>query len=318
MANGEIRYSREVSYNMGLPFCDTTLYRVKGKRRQPRALGKPTSEAQARVNERNAQMTFVRYANANFEEGRDHYITLTFDEGHRPATREEARRHASNFLRRVKRAWDRLKGDPSTRVTGTLAQDDAEKGGRVFKYLYVIEGGDGKRIHIHLLMTGGLTEARIRELWGKAEILNVRTLQASDKGYEALSVYLTKQGRLDGEHRWYGSRNLDKPEAAELNAGISAEDMDELARSIEDINAGVGIGVHTTAERYAPVEERYPGYYMAEAEAIRIEQFREWVIHVKLYRKDSAPGKREAKRRRIEERIHKSGQMVIGLGRGRI
>lgn len=284
MGKGEIRYSREASYNMGLPFCDTTIYRVKGKRRQPRALGKPTSAAQEKINERNARMAFQRSANANFRDGEDSFVTLTFDEAHKPATREAARHIMTNFLRRAKRAWARATG----------------REGRELKYLYVIEGGDGKRIHIHLLMTGGLSEAVVRELWGMAEIVNLRTLQANDRGFEALSVYLTKQGRLSGEHRWYGSRNLDKPACAELNGQISAEDTERLAREIGDINAGVGVGVKTTAERFAPVEERYPGYYLAEAEAIWIEEFREWVIHLKLYRRDSEPGKRETKRRRLE------------------
>jgi len=290
MANGDIRYTRETSYNMGPGFCDTLLYRVKGKRRQPRALGKATSEAQARVNERNAIMNLNRIVNANFEDGRDLYITLTFDEAHYPATRAEVRLLMRNFLRRVKRAH----------VALNILSNNAFEAVREFKYLYVIEGGDGKRMHPHLLMTGGLSESRIRELWGMADIVNVRTLQASSNGFEALSAYLTKQGRINGEHRWYGSRNLERTGYAELNAGISAEATDELARAIEDINAGVGKGVETTEERYAPVESRYPGYYMSEAEAIYIEQFREWVIHIKLYRRDTDPGRREAKRRRSE------------------
>lgn len=293
--SGEIRYSRETSYNMGLDYCDTVLFKVKGQRRGKRSLGKPTSEAQAVVNERNARMNLLRLVNANFREGKDLYITLTFDEAHRPDTRADAKRLTDNFIRRMKRAWDKA---------GFISP---------FKWLYVIEGADGKRLHVHLLMSGGLSEACIRRLWGMADIVNVKILQASDKGYEALSVYLTKQGRLTGEHRWYASRTMERPGYAELNAGISADDMEELAHAIEDINADRDKGVKTTAERYSPVESRYPGYFLAEAEAVWLEQFREWVIHIKLYRKDSAVGVREAKRRRLEERclrdLHRSGVM---------
>ena len=279
-----ITYSRETSYNMGLDFCDTILFKVRGRRRGRRSLGKPTSEAQAVVNERNARMKFARSANANFKEGRDLYVTFTFDEYHYPATRSQAKALTDKFLRRMKWAWKKLDN------------------GLPFKWLYVIEGDDGKRIHIHMLMTGGLPHDSIKRLWGMSDIVNVRILQASDKGYEALSVYLTKQGRLTGEHRYYCSRNMDTPEYAELNCGISADDMEDLARTIEDINIGAGKGEATTAQRYAPVESRYPGYYLAEAQAVYLEQFHEWVIHIKLYHKDSQPGRRETKRRRAEER----------------
>ena len=78
--------------------------------------------------------------------------------------------------------------------------------------------------------------------------------------------------------------------------------MEELAKEIEDINAHIGEGVIPTAERYAAIEERYPGYYLAEASAVHIEQFREWVIHVKLYRKDTEAGRLEKRRRAAEMR----------------
>ena len=282
--SGEIRYSRETSYNMGLDYCDTVLFKVRGHRRGKRSLGKPTSEAQAVVNERNARMNLLRTINANFKEGRDLYVTLTFDKAHGPDTRSDAKTVMGKFLRRVKWAWIKLQ---------SLLP---------FKWLYVIEGGDGKRIHIHLLMTGGLSAEKIKELWGMAEIVNVKVLQASEKGYEALSVYLTKQGRLMGEHRWYSSRNMDKPGYAELNAGISSDAMEELAHAIEDIRAKKDEGIVPTGERYAPVESRYPGYFLANADAVYLEQFKEWVIHIKLYRKDSPVGVKEAKRRRAEER----------------
>ena len=281
---GRITYSRETAYNMGLDYCDTLLFKVRGPRRGRRSLGKPTSEAQAVVNERNARMTFLRLSNANFLEGRDLYVTLTFDKYHCPKTRIEAKALMDKYIRRLKWAWKKLNN------------------GLPFKWLYVIEGDDGKRIHVHILMTGGLAADVIKHLWGMADIVNVRVLQSSGKGYEGLSVYLTKQGRLTGEHRYFASRNMDKPECAEINTGISADDMEELARSIEDINAGVGIGEQTTAQRYAPVENRYPGYFLAEADAVYLESFKEWVIHIKLYRKDTPTGVAEAKRRRAEEK----------------
>lgn len=301
-----IDYSRETGYNMGLEYCDALLYRVRCKPKQRRALGKPTSETQTVVNERNMKLNFERNLHANFIEARDLYITLTFREGENPATRADAKHAMDNFWRRVKRAWEK-----SGVSTWEIVHHKGEK--LPLKYIYVIEGGDGKRIHIHLAMTGGLNWQEIKVLWGMADEVNVKILQGSKNGMEALSKYLTKQGGLaKGEHHWYGSRNLSKPDYAERNNQISREDMEELARAIEDINARVGEGVTPTEERFAPVEERYPGYYLAEADAKYIEQFREWVIHIKLYRKDTEAGKLEKKRRAAEVREIKARRAKFG------
>ena len=291
-----IEYSRETGYNMGMEYCDTILYRVRCKPKQRRALGKPTSETQAVVNERNMKLNFKRVLHANFLEGRDLYVTLTFREGENPATRADAKRAADNFWRRVKRAWEKRGAS-----TWEIQHHKGEK--LPLKYLYVIEGGDGKRIHIHLAMTGGLAWQEIKVLWGMADEVNVKILQGSKNGMEALSRYLTKQGGLaKGEHHWYGSRNLSKPDYGERDNRISRETMEELADVIEDINAGKGEGVIPTDERYAPIEERYPGYYLAEAEAVYVEQFKEWVLHIQLYRQDTEAGKLEKKRRAAELR----------------
>lgn len=281
---GYINFSREVTHNEDRAYCDVMLYRVKGKRGQRRSLGKPTTEVMERINQINAERACERLIVANFTEGKDHYVTLTFDRVHYPESRAKAKRLVDNFLRRVK--WFLGK------------RGEAE----LFKYIYVIEGDDGKRIHVHMVMTGLLSQAELFHLWGKSEIINVKVLQGSERGFEALGKYLNKQGRLKGEHRWYGSRNLARPKVEEVNNRISAEDMEELGRAIEDINAHVGEGFKTTAERYAPVESRYDGYYLAEASAVYLEAFREWFIHCKLYRKDTPAGVMETERRKREEK----------------
>lgn len=289
----EIRYTRETGYNMGQPYCDTVLFAVRGPRKGRRSLGKPTSAAQEVVNERNARKHFMRVANANFEDGRDIKVDLTFDEASVPATRKECKRLTDNFLRRLKRAWKSRGID------------------RELRYLYVIEGSDGKRFHVHLLMTGGMGYVEIRSLWGMADVVNVRTLQANQNGFEALSVYLTKQGKLaDGEHRWYGSRNLVKPDYEERNAKIPMDEVAELGEYIQN-ELEVGVGVIPTEERYAPIEERYPGYFCSEAEAKYIEQFKEWVISIQLYRWDTPAGEKEKKRRRLEKRAIEERKALI-------
>lgn len=278
---GMIRFAREVVYNNDLEYCDAVICQVTAPRRARRVLGKPTTEAQAVVNERHAKLKFQRYSNANFVDGRDICVHLTFDKAHKPASRTECKKLMTNFLRRVKNAWKNIE--------------------RPLKWLYVIEGEDGKRIHVHMLMTGGLTAAKIKALWGMAQIVNVDTLQASNQGFAALGIYLNKQGRLEnGEHRWYGSRNLVDPKREELNAKIPLDEVAELGRYIQD-EMYADEGIISTAERFAPVESRYEGYYCSEATAKHLEQFNEWVITVQLYRKDTPMGKAEKRRREDEE-----------------
>ena len=294
--NAMVSYYRDTVHNPGLEYCDVTMYRCKAKKGQRRSLGKPTRESQEMVNERNRRMAFTRMVHANFTEDRDVAVLLTFDPEHKVESRDEAKAEMDKFWRRVKRAWDKREL--------TAWENEHNKGERLpLRYIYVIEGGDGKRIHVHVIMTGGMTGQEIKTLWGKAYVVNVRPLQGSATGMEALANYLSKQGSLEkGEHHWYASRNMVKPEAAEHNGQIGKDSVEELAKEIEDINAHIGEGVTPTEERYAAIEERYPGYYLAEASAVHIEQFGEWVIHLKLYRKDTEAGKRETKRRRDERR----------------
>ena len=281
---GMIRFSREQGYNMGLDYCDTSIYTVKAPRAARRKLGKPSRPCQENLNERNAKLRFKRIIEANMTEGKDVCVLLTFDETHRPETRAEAKKHMVNFIRRLRRAWETM--ELPCKPCG----------------LYVIEGGDGKRIHIHAVMRGGMPASELKELWGMAGIVNVDILQPNRNGLEALSRYLEKQGKLsDGEHRWYRFGELVEPDVEEMNGKMPLDEVAELGRYIQD-EMEAGADTIPTSERYAPIESRYSGYFCSEAEAKYLEQFGEWVVHIKLYRKDTPIGVQEQKRRRLEER----------------
>lgn len=281
---GMIRFARETMYNAGLEYCDTSIYAVKAPRKARRKLGKPSRPCQEALNDRNAKMRLKRLIEANFIEGKDIFVTFTFDKGHRPATRAEARKLFVNFLRRLRRAWKSMGigGEPHG--------------------IYVLEGKDGGHIHIHVVMSCGMDYVTLKDLWGMALFVNVKILQGVEGGFDPLSKYLNKQGKLsDGERRWYRFGELAEPSSEELNAKMPLDEVAELGKYVRD-EMQAGVDVIPTAQRYAPIEERYPGYYLAEAEAKYIEEFREWVIHVKLYRKDTPSGQMEKERRKQEER----------------
>ena len=182
---GTIRFSRESMYNAGMEYCDTTIYTVKAPRKARRKLGKPSRPCQEALNERNAKLRLKRLIEANFTEGKDIFVTFTFDKGHKPETRAEARKLFANFLRRLRRAW-KAKG-----IAG---------GPRGF---FIPEGKDGGHIHIHVVMSAGMDYETVKELWGMALFVNFKILQGVEGGFDPLSKYLNKQGKLgEGERRW--------------------------------------------------------------------------------------------------------------------
>ena len=281
--SGMIRYSRETMHNAGMEYCDTSIFTARAPRNVRRKLGNPSRPCQEALNERNAKLRLKRLIEANFVEGKDIFVTFTFDKGHKPETRAEARKIFGNFLRRLRRAW---------KAAGISEE---------LKGIYVLEGKDGGHIHIHVVMTAGLDQETIKDLWGMALFVNVKILQGVEGGFDPLSKYLNKQGKLaEGERRWYRFGKLAEPSCEELNAKIPLDDVAELGQYIQD-EMYADEGVISTAERFAPVEDRYPGYFCAKAEAKFLESFREWVIHVNLYRKDTPAGVAEQNRRRQEE-----------------
>ena len=132
---------------------------------------KPTSEGQAKLNYINSQKELVRLLNANFTEN-DLEVHLTYRDEYLPTTREEADRRLRNYLRRLKRRYNKL---------------DIE-----LKYVYVTEGGDGKRFHHHVTLSGGLTRDELEALWGFG-YANSRRLIFNENGVEGLAKYITKQ-----------------------------------------------------------------------------------------------------------------------------
>ena len=194
---------------------------------------KATSEAQARLNQRNAEKRLLRLAEANFGES-DYYFTGTIEGPDLPDWRT-MQRLARAFLRR----WNRAR-----------KKAGLENG----KYIYVIEGHDDgdrkKRLHWHALLEGGLDRAEIKRLWshGRARVDELDTRRP--EGLAPLMKYLSKGPQ--GKKRWAGSRNLKKPAVSWADRKISAR----TARKIAEEKAGSG----------AALEALYPGHEVIDIE----------------------------------------------------
>ncbi len=221
-------FIRENVYICGA-YMDTEIYPVFGLSGKRRGRCKPTSEIQEKINQRNAEKKLVRLVHTNFTE-KDIALHLTHREH---VTAEEARRALQNYLRRVKRAWK-------------------ERGLPALKYISCTEfGGEGGRVHHHLIVNGGLSRDELEELWGLG-YANSKRLQFGEEGVAALTHYMAKSHEF--YKRWNASRNLIKPEPITRDGVIGRRETEEMVRAIDEKRAAVYF------------EERYPDFVFTDAD----------------------------------------------------
>ncbi len=186
-----------------------------------------TREAQRRLNQRNAEKKFRRLVERNFGEG-DYYFTGTI-EGEELPTLEKVQKIIQNFLRRVN--WKRKRA-----------------GLENAKYVYVIEGWEEgsrqKRLHVHLIIDGGIDRKELKEMWSHGRTKCEELDPKAYGGLSALAQYLTKDPR--GRKRWSASKNLKGPLIAVAERKVSSRTAHRIS---ED-----------TAGRAAALEKLYPGY----------------------------------------------------------
>ena len=194
---------------------------------------KPSTEAQRKLNQRNAEKRLLRLAEANFTE-KDFYFTGTIEGPDLPDWRA-MQKLAQAFIRR----WNRAR-----------AKAGLENG----KYIYVIEGHDDgdrkKRLHWHALLEGGLSREQIKALWNKGRA-RVDELDARGKeGLAPLMAYLSKGPQ--GKKRWASSRNLKKPAVSWADRKINGRAAKRIAEE--------------KATSSAALEKLYPGHEVIDIE----------------------------------------------------
>lgn len=163
--------------------------RIQGATRSARS--NPSREAVVKYNARTAAKKLARLINANFFPG-DYHCTLTY-EGKEPRY-DEAKRELDNFLRRMKREYEKL--------------------GLTLKYIAVTEFHN-HRIHHHVVMSN--IDAEVIERQWKRGYVRFSKLDRS-RNYRKLAEYLVKETsrtmREPGSEvkkRWSASRNLIRP-----------------------------------------------------------------------------------------------------------
>lgn len=154
-----------------------------------------TSERQQALNIRRAKRRLILLLEANFRAKEDIHLTLTYAD---PVPYDRCIKDIGNYFRKIRRARDR-RNLPD------------------LKYLYAVGHDEGQRIHIHVIMNGGISREELEKLWGKG-YANGMILQEYGNGLQGIANYLYKQNereKVRGNRRylksWSGSRNLKQP-----------------------------------------------------------------------------------------------------------
>lgn len=215
-----------------------TVYPILGRsdRAKAEAARKAMSrERQTRYNRERARRRLALLMDANFGRN-DLHVTLTYRGT--PPEYEQARKDVRNYLRAVKRMREKA-GLPE------------------MKYIYVIEeeGGDGekRRIHVHLMMTGGISREALEEKWGRGYANCDRLQPEEGNGLMELARYFTKLEQEKHRRAWSASKNLRKPRTTVSRTRMSNARVRRLCQEMPG-NAAEVMG------------KLYPGYKVGAVE----------------------------------------------------
>lgn len=254
---GRMGYRRSVVLAGDRMECE--IYPVFGREDEQKARAAKkniTPMKQKRLNDERARRRLILLADANFGE-KDIHLTLTY----RTAPNlEQCRKDLRNFLLRVKRYREKLGMDP-------------------LKYIYTIEGkrensqGAGvNRIHIHMLMNGGVSRERLEEMW-EMGYANADRLQPTERGLEEIASYIIKEARnKDGARKWSASRNLVQPKRRTTDAKTPKRIVKLIAHDIRN-------------EAKEQTEKLYPKYQFVDCKVYYSDQIDGVYIRILMRRR---------------------------------
>ena len=263
-----------------------------------------TAPKQAALNDRLAWEYLEALMEMNFGAG-DYYLTLTYK--HLPADVEEAKRDYDRFAERARKLYKSF----GIKFEAVMVMSQSYRRGELV------------RLHLHVIMRGGVPRELIEALWRKADKAgrckpgeeykrlgaklgraNCALLEPDGNGLAALCAYLAKQPRDGIARRWYATVGLKKPYIASRN------DEKYSIKDIKDI-----------AERNADVpdvawwEREYPGWTLYDDRTFAYRctesEFSGISIRVKLRKLTEAELE---ERRKEKEKRRQPKEQVIGHG----
>lgn len=231
-----------------------------------RAKCRPTREAQRRLNQRDAELRFLRTARLNFTDG-DYEIDMTFA---RAAEEAEARQALRVYLRKLRMIYRAAESE--------------------LKYMYTLERGKKSgRTHFHMILNRGpLSRDELEELWPHGW-RNARRLDFDETGLCGLSTYIAKQGKARkpeemGKRRWSCSKNLIRPQPEICDAAVAMPELERLVDAIDRRMAD------------EDVRQDYPGWELVDAEAVRNAVNRGMYVRLSICRLERWRGRRPVAR----------------------
>lgn len=194
-----------------------------------------TTEKQQAQNMKRSKRRLVLMLEANFRADEDIHLTLTYAD---PVGYDRCLKDIGNYFRKIRRARD-----------GRNLPE--------LKYLYAVGHDEGQRLHVHVIMNGGISREELEKLWGKG-YANSMVLQEYGSGLQGIANYLYKQNekeRVRGNRRylktWSGSRNLKKPKEHTSDCKMSNRKVRIVAGGLQ-------------GEAKEVMEKIYPGYVLQE------------------------------------------------------
>lgn len=233
---GQMGYMRRTT--KAGPRLEAEIYPVFGREERGRlraAKQNQTPEKQRRLNEKRSERNLMLLAETNFGEN-DYHLTLTYAGD--PPELARCKKDVKNFLARVKRLRER-------------------RGLSELKYIYSIGDDLKARIHVHMLINGGIPREELEAIWGQGRT-NAYKLQPDEHGLQGISNYLFRQnagkkqsGGMPGKKTWIASRNLKRPKTRRKDCQCSNARVRRIAGDFQNQAKEV-------------MEKLYPGYTFVE------------------------------------------------------
>lgn len=244
-------FYREQKYICG-DYLDVHIYPVFLSQRGGRSKKKnPTSQAQAKLNEINASLKLTRLLHNNFTSG-DMALYLTYTQDHLPADEAQAKRNVQNYLRRIKRIY--------------------QKNNIELKYVWITERAKSTgRIHHHMILNGGVDRTELEMMW-KLGYADSMSLQFTKDGLAGLANYIIKDKQRESYKRWCASKNLKRPQPINNDYKISRKKAANLV-------------MQAAKEDREEFEKMYPEYIFNDAMPFFSDVNGGYYLFVRMYKK---------------------------------
>ncbi len=206
-----IRSEKHITSN----YMRVELFPVRKAPRARRNRYRPTSEVQARLNQRNREKHFSDLINANFTPD-DWILHPTYSDEFLPETLEECLKNMRNFIRRIKRLIKARGGDP-----------------KAVKYIYTTQKGEKRgRFHHHMTLSApGISYEDLSAIWGMGHCAPAH-LEFNEHGLIGWAHYCLRDG--SSVRSFNTSKNLDRPAVRKSDGDVLVRDVRHIASNPND------------------------------------------------------------------------------------